>query len=52
MEARALANNNSYEVLLERLGYAGSERLRAILEEMMTPDQALMVTFLPGTRRT
>jgi len=34
---------------MEHLGFPGSKRLRPILEELMSPDQAWMVTELPGT---
>jgi Pyruvate/2-oxoacid:ferredoxin oxidoreductase delta subunit len=35
--------------MLEHLGYPGSKRLRAILEYLMTPDEAGMVAALPGS---
>jgi len=38
-----------YSTLMERLDFTGSVRLRRIMEEMMTPDQARMVAKLPGT---
>jgi Pyruvate/2-oxoacid:ferredoxin oxidoreductase delta subunit len=34
---------------MERLEFAGSRRLRQILEKMMSPDQAQMAAALPGT---
>jgi NAD-dependent dihydropyrimidine dehydrogenase PreA subunit len=34
---------------MERLGFAGSTRLRPILEELMTPEQARMIEVLPGS---
>ena len=40
---------NHYSVIAERLGYPDSQRFRAILEDLMTPDQAQMVAVLPGT---
>ena len=40
---------SSYGVLAERLGFAGSSRLYAILENLMTPDQARIAESLPGT---
>jgi NAD-dependent dihydropyrimidine dehydrogenase PreA subunit len=39
----------SYNALAEHVGYAGSERLRAVLENLLTPDQARIVAALPGT---
>ncbi len=42
-------SDEAYAALMEQLGYPGSERFRAILENLMTPDQALMVAALPGT---
>ena len=44
-----MSRDNTYEVLMEYLGFPGSKRLRPIMEELMSPDQALMVTELPGT---
>ncbi len=44
-----MSDNDPYEVIAERLEYPGSVRLRRILEEMMTPDQARMAVALPGT---
>ena len=41
--------NDTYAVLMEHLGFPGSNRLRPILEMLMTPDQANMATALPGT---
>lgn len=40
---------DTYATLMERLDFPGSTRLRPILEEMMTPDQARMALELPGT---
>ncbi len=42
-------SDEAYDLLVERLGYKGSARLRLILEDMITPDQALMSAALPGT---
>lgn len=42
-------SDGAYDVLVERLGYQGSARLRLILEDMITPDEALMAVALPGT---
>ena len=38
-----------YSILMERLDFAGSARLRHIMEGLITPDQARMVVVLPGT---
>ena len=40
-----------YEGLLAHLGFPGSDRLRAILEYLMTPDEAALVAALPGTQQ-
>ena len=42
-------SDEAYNDLIERLGYPGSDRLRLVLKEMITPDQALMAAALPGT---
>jgi len=44
-----MSENNPYDALMERLDFAGSTRLKPILEELMSPDQAQMVASLPGT---
>lgn len=44
-----MTSGDAYDVLVERIGYPGSARLRAILENMITPDQAKMAEALPGT---
>ena len=44
-----MSSDDAYGILMERLGFPGSTRLRPILEEMMTPDQARMAVALPGT---
>jgi len=44
-----MSAQDDYAILMERLDYAGSERLRRILEYLMTPEQARMAAELPGT---
>lgn len=44
-----MSGSDSYAVLAERLSFPGSQRLRAILEHLLTPDVAKMVEALPGT---
>ena len=44
-----MSTNDDYAVLMEHLGFPGSNRLRPILETLMTPDQAKMAAALPGT---
>lgn len=44
-----MSASDPYDVILERLDYVGSARLRRVLEAMMTADQARMVVALPGT---
>lgn len=44
-----MSSQNHYTVLAGQLGYPESERFHAVLEDMMTPDQAQMVASLPGT---
>jgi len=44
-----MSTSDVYENLMERLGFPGSKRLRPIMEELMTPDQARMVAELPGS---
>jgi len=41
--------DEAYKDLMERLRYPDSARLRAVLEYLITPEQALMVASLPGT---
>ena len=41
--------DEAYKDLMERLRYPDSARLRAVLEYLMTPEQAMMVASLPGT---
>ena len=40
---------DSFKILMANLNYPESNRLRAILENLLTPDQAQMVATLPGT---
>jgi len=44
-----MAATDEYDVMLEKLGFPGSDRLRAILMMLMTPDQARMASSLPGS---
>ena len=44
-----MSTKDAYEVLMERMGFPGSRRLRPIMEQMMSPDQARMALELPGT---
>lgn len=44
-----MSSNGSYEALMAHLGYPDSARLRALMENLMTPDQAAIVAALPGT---
>lgn len=44
-----MSTGDSYAVLMERLQYPGSLRLRRILECLMTPEQAHLAAELPGT---
>jgi NAD-dependent dihydropyrimidine dehydrogenase PreA subunit len=41
--------NDPYEVLMSNLKYPESNRLRALLENLLTPDQAQIAAALPGT---
>lgn len=40
---------DAYEILARKLDFPGSARLRAILEELMTPQQAKIAVELPGS---
>ena len=40
---------DSYQILMNNLKYPASNRLRALLEYLLTPEQAQMVAALPGT---
>ena len=44
-----MSTKDAYEILMERLEYPGSSRLRAIMENVMTPEEAQMVVELPGS---
>jgi ferredoxin len=44
-----MSASDAYDVVVEGLGFPGSARLRRILEELMTPNQARMIAELPGT---
>jgi NAD-dependent dihydropyrimidine dehydrogenase PreA subunit len=41
--------NDSYQILMNNLKYPTSNRLRAILEYLLTPEQAQIAAALPGT---
>lgn len=41
--------DEAYKDLMEKLRYPDSARLRALLENLITPEQAMMVACLPGT---
>ena len=40
---------DAYDILATGLGFSGSARMRAILEELMTPEQAQIASALPGS---
>jgi Na+-translocating ferredoxin:NAD+ oxidoreductase RNF subunit RnfB len=40
---------DSYQILMNSLKYPASKRLRALLEYLLTPEQAQMAAALPGT---
>jgi ferredoxin len=44
-----MIEKDAYEVLCAQLEFPGSKRLRAMLEEIMTPRQAKVAAALPGT---
>ncbi len=44
-----MSTQNQYSVIAERFGYPESKRFHALLEDLMTPEQAQMVAVLPGT---
>jgi len=44
-----MTSNDSYQILMDNLKYPDSNRLRAILEYVLTPEQAQMAAALPGT---
>lgn len=41
--------NDAYQILLNNLNFPNSTRLRTVLEEMLTPEQAQISAALPGT---
>ncbi len=43
------STQDDYTTIAEHLSYGTSKRLRAVLEKLMTPDQARMAAALPGT---
>ncbi len=44
-----VSTDDNYTTLAAQLGFSESKRFRAILEYLMTPDQARMAAALPGT---
>ena len=44
-----LSTHDDYTTLAGQLGFADSKRFRAVLENLMTPDQARIAAALPGT---
>ncbi len=46
-----MSGKDSYAGMLEHLEYPESKRLRAILEFLMTPDEAELVAALPGSQQ-
>ena len=44
-----MAASDAFETLCERLGFPGSVRLRAVLDELMSTEQARLAAALPGT---
>jgi ferredoxin len=44
-----MSTKDAYETLAAAVGFAGSGRLRRVLEDMMDPRQAQMAAALPGT---
>ncbi len=44
-----MSSNDAYEKLMSGLGFSGSARLRGIMEELMTGEQAQMVAALPAS---
>lgn len=43
-----MKNPGTYDILVERLGYPGSARLRRVLEKLMTPEEAEIARALPA----
>lgn len=46
---QSMSESDAYGLLIENLGFPGSARLRLIMEDLMTPEEARMVASLPGT---
>ncbi len=44
-----MSTKDAFGIITERLGYAESDRLRRVLAELMSPEQARMAVELPGT---
>lgn len=44
-----MGTNDAYEELMSGMGFSGSARLRSIMEELMTGEQAQMVAALPAS---
>jgi len=44
-----MEQTDPYQILMDSLKYPTSNRLRAILEELLTPEQAQIAASLPGT---
>lgn len=44
-----MSADDAYNGLMEQLGFPGSTRLRAVMDTLMTPDEARIVAALPGT---
>jgi len=44
-----MSTDDGYDVLMEQLGFPGSGRLRAVMETLMTPDEARIIAALPGS---
>jgi ferredoxin len=48
-EVNGMSAQDAYDSLTGAVGFAGSARLRRVLEDLMTPRQAEMAASLPGT---
>ena len=44
-----METNEAYQTVMENLKYPESDRFRALLEKMLTPEQAQIAAALPGT---
>ncbi len=44
-----MTESEAYGILMDNLGFPDSTRLRTVLEEMLTPEQARISAALPGT---